>query len=153
MKYLVQRMIYVKNLLLIIPKGFSKLDNWLTNSVFKRQILPISSQRGLTKSHSQKNMNNCFRNLLTKTTHRRVNSFLFMVNVRCLPETYYRVSNSGVARAFTGGRAAHPEDQNEEENEENLRKNESKYLKMRKDWGNVLILPTWEWEAGYSPGE
>ena len=28
---------------------------------------------------------------------------------------------SGVARAFPGGRAAHPENQNEEENEENLR--------------------------------
>ena len=30
--------------------------------------------------------------------------------------------DSGIARAFLGGRAAHPEDQNEEENEENLRK-------------------------------
>ena len=40
---------------------------------------------------------------------------------------------SGVARAFPGGRAAHPEDQNEEENEEKLRKNERSYRKMRKD--------------------
>ena len=40
---------------------------------------------------------------------------------------------SGVARAFPGGRAAHPEDQNEEENEENLRKNGRTYRKMRKD--------------------
>ena len=31
---------------------------------------------------------------------------------------------SGVARAFPGGQAGHPEDQNEEENEEYLRKNE-----------------------------
>ena len=30
---------------------------------------------------------------------------------------------SGVARAFPGGRLAHPEDQNEEENEKILRKN------------------------------
>ena len=29
-------------------------------------------------------------------------------------------SGSGVARAFPGGQAAHPEDQNEEENEERL---------------------------------
>ena len=59
--------------------------------------------------------------------------------------------HSGVARAFPGGRAAHPEDQNEEENKENLRKNERTYRKMRKDWGNVPILPTQEWEAGYGP--
>ena len=42
------------NLLSMIPKTFSKLDNRLSNPVFKRKILPISSQRGLTKSHSQK---------------------------------------------------------------------------------------------------
>ena len=62
---------------------------------------------------------------------------------------------SGVARAFPGGQAAHPEDQNEEENEEKLRKNGRTYRKMRKDWGNVpgnvCILPTREWEAGYGP--
>ena len=43
----------------------------------------------------------------------------------------------------------HPEDQNKED----LRKNErhSWYRKMmRKDWQNVLILPTREWEADYS---
>ena len=33
------------------------------------------------------------------------------------------VLSSGVARAFPGGRLAHPEVQNEEENEETLRKN------------------------------
>ena len=45
-----------------------------------------------------------------------------------------RVSNlfSGVARTYPGGRAANPEDQNEEENQENLRKNERTYGKMRK---------------------
>ena len=41
--------------------------------------------------------------------------------------------NSAVARAFPGVRVAHPEDQNEEDNEENLRKNEKTYRKMRKD--------------------
>ena len=58
---------------------------------------------------------------------------------------------SGVARAFPGGWAVRPEDQNVEENEEKLRKNKRTYRKMKKDWGNVLILPTWEWEAGYGP--
>ena len=58
---------------------------------------------------------------------------------------------SGVARAFPGGRAAHPEDQNEEENEEKLRKNDRSYRKMRKDWGNHPILPAREWEASYGP--
>ena len=53
-------------------------------------------------------------------------------------------TSSGVARAFQGGRAAHPEDQNEEENEKTLRKNERNYRKMRKNWGNVLILPNRE---------
>ena len=32
-------------------------------------------------------------------------------------------ASSGVARAFSGGRLAHPEGQNEEENEQSLRKN------------------------------
>ena len=58
---------------------------------------------------------------------------------------------SGVARAFPGERAAHLEDQNEEENEENLRKYEINYRNMGKDWGNGPILPTREWEAGYGP--
>ena len=49
--------------------------------------------------------------------------------------------HSGLARAFLGGRVAHPEGQNEEENEEKLRKNERKHRKMRKNWENVLILP------------
>ena len=34
--------------------------------------------------------------------------------------------NSGVARAFPGGRLAHPESQNDEENEKSLRKNKKK---------------------------
>ena len=63
-----------------------------------------------------------------------------IINLACI--TYYELTMfcfvlfcltvSGVARAFRGGRVAHPEDQNEEENEENLRKNERNYGKMRK---------------------
>ena len=63
----------------------------------------------------------------------------------------YKHLLSGLASAFPGGRVAHPEDQNEEENEENLRENERIYWKMRKDWRNNPILPTRGWEAGCSP--
>ena len=52
------------------------------------------------------------------------------------------VKGSGVARAFQGGRAAHPEPQIEEENEEELRKDERKSRRMRKNQGNVAFLPT-----------
>ena len=45
-----------------------------------------------------------------------------------------RPTHSGVAKTFPLG-AAHLEDQNEEENEENLRKNGRKYREMRKAWG------------------
>ena len=44
-----------------------------------------------------------------------------IIVVKC--RTYNCIACSGVARAFPGGRATHPEDQNEEENKENLRKN------------------------------
>ena len=49
--------------------------------------------------------------------------------------------SSGVARAFLGGRVAHPEDQNEEENSEKLRKNERKYRKKRKIEEMFLSCP------------
>ena len=71
-----------------------------------------------------------------------------------IPLTYNTkilISNSGIARAFPGGRLAHPDNRNEEENKENLKKNEKNCQKMRKDWGNVLILPNREWKAGYGP--
>ena len=73
-------------------------------------------------------------------------------NISSSADASVSVSYSGVARAFPGGRAAHPEDQNEEENEEKLRKNERSYRKMRKDWGNHPIFPAREWEASYGPG-
>ena len=63
-----------------------------------------------------------------------------------------RFTPSTLARVFPCVRLAHPEDQNEEENEENLRKYERNYRKKRKDWRSVLLLPTREWEAGYGPG-
>ena len=63
-----------------------------------------------------------------------------------LPPVY-----SGVARAFPGGRPAHPEPQIEEENGENLRKDERKSRRMRKNWGNVAFLPTRGWESDYGP--
>ena len=58
--------------------------------------------------------------------------------------------HSGVARAFLGGRVAHPE--GEEENEQSLRKNKKNWSwwfkeKMRK----VELLPTRDCEAGYGP--
>ena len=60
--------------------------------------------------------------------------------------------SSGVARAFQGGRLANhpPERPKWGQNLEYLRGNERNYRNMRKEWGNVLILPTREWEAGYS---
>ena len=39
-------------------------------------------------------------------------------------------STSGVARAFPGGRVAHPEGQNEEENEKSLRKSKKNWSKF-----------------------
>ena len=43
------------------------------------------------------------------------------------------IQTSGVARAFPGGRPAHPEPQIEEENGEKLRKDERKSRRMRKN--------------------
>ena len=40
----------------------------------------------------------------------------------CEPSGYFSTRNNGVARAFPGGQLAHPESQNEEENEKSLRK-------------------------------
>ena len=63
-----------------------------------------------------------------------------------------KLLNSGVARAFPGGRLAHPESQNEEENEKSLRKNKKKnYLNGGGEWGKWKLLPTRDCEAGYGP--
>ena len=59
---------------------------------------------------------------------------------------------SGVARAYPGGRLAHPEGQNEEENKKSLRKNEKHWLKFEEKMRKVELLPTWDCEAGYGPG-
>ena len=64
------------------------------------------------------------------------------------PLPYSSRINSVVARAFPGGRLAHPECQNEEENENKHKKTWSKFEeKMRK----VELLPTRNCEAGYGP--
>ena len=56
---------------------------------------------------------------------------------------------SGEVRTFLGGRLAHPEGQNEEENKYSL-KNWSKFdEKMRK----VELLSTRDCDAGYGPGQ
>ena len=54
--------------------------------------------------------------------------------------------------AFPGGRAAHPENQNEEENEWSLRKNRINWSKFEEKMRKVELLPTQDCEAGYGPG-
>ena len=49
----------------------------------------------------------------------------------------------------SGRQVTHPEDEYEQENE-NLKENKRKYREMRRNWGNIPILPTRWWEAGYS---
>ena len=58
---------------------------------------------------------------------------------------------SGVARAFPGGRLAHPESQNEEENEKSLREKQEKWSKFAGKMRKVELLPTRDCEAGYGP--
>ena len=53
--------------------------------------------------------------------------------------------------AFPGGRLAHPESQNEEENEKNLRKSKKIYQNLRKSMRKEELLPTQDCEAGYGP--
>ena len=62
------------------------------------------------------------------------------------------VKSSGVARAFPGWRLAHPEGQNEEENEKSLRKSKKTWSKLEEKMRKVELLPTWDCEAGYGPG-
>ena len=50
-------------------------------------------------------------------------------------------TRSSVARAFPGGRVAHPEGQIEEENEKILRKNESNLLNIEEKWGKWKSCP------------
>ena len=62
------------------------------------------------------------------------------------------VITSGVARAFPGGRVAHPEGQNEEETKSSLRKNKKNWSKFEEKIRKVELLPTRDCEAGYGPG-
>ena len=59
---------------------------------------------------------------------------------------------NSVARAFPGGRVAHPASQNEEENEKNLRKKKKKWSKLGEILRKVELLPTRDCAAGYGPG-
>ena len=67
----------------------------------------------------------CIRQLLYKKSSAFCNGFLL-----CKP---IRDQLPVACRAFPGGRLAQLEGQNEEENEEKLRKNERKHRKMRKN--------------------
>ena len=72
----------------------------------------------------------------------------------CYSETEcwrYGKTNSGVARTFPGGRVAHPESQNEEENKYSLRKNKKNWPKFEEKIRKVELLPTRACEAGYDP--
>ena len=60
------------------------------------------------------------------------------------------MADSCETRAFPGGRVAHPESQNEDKNEESLRKNKKNYENLRK-MRKVELLPTWNSDAGYIP--
>ena len=60
----------------------------------------------------------------------------------------FSVFFSSVARAFPGGRVAHPESQNEEENEKSLRKNKKKWSKFGGKMRKVETLAhpgLWGW--------
>ena len=61
------------------------------------------------------------------------------------------IVGTGVARAFPGGRVAHPEHQNEEENKKNLRKTKKNWSKFEEKMRKLEGLPTRESEAGYGP--
>ena len=63
----------------------------------------------------------------------------------------YTLITSGVARAFPGGRLAHPEGQNEEENEKHLRKSKKNWSKFEEKMRKVEFLPIRDCEADYSP--
>ena len=67
-------------------------------------------------------------------------------------ETWTRNIFSGVARAFPGGQVAHPDGQNEEENEKKKMRKIGKYwLKFEERMRKVELLPTLDCEAGYTP--
>ena len=66
-------------------------------------------------------------------------------------ESQNSLYSSGVARAFPGGRLAHPEDQNEEENKWSLRKNKKTCSNFEEKMRKVELLLTQDCEAGYGP--
>ena len=56
-----------------------------------------------------------------------------------------------VARALPGGRAAHLEGQEEDENVESLRKNKNNWRKFEEKWESWNSCPLLDCEAGYAP--
>ena len=58
---------------------------------------------------------------------------------------------SGVAKTFPGGRLAHTEGQNEEENKLSLRKHQENWSKCAEKMRKVELFPTRDCEAGYGP--
>ena len=76
---------------------------------------------------------------------------LALWNYPAPPPYSSRINYSVVARAFPGGRLAHPEGQNEEENENSLRKHKKTWSKFEEKIRKVELLPTRDCEAGYGP--
>ena len=77
----------------------------------------------------------------------------FYINLPKIHPIYviWAPSSSGVARAFPGGQLAHPEGQNEEENEKSLRISQKIWSKLEEKMRKVELLPTRNCEAGHGP--
>ena len=69
---------------------------------------------------------------------------------KCQRSPVQFIQHISVARAFPGGQLAHPEGQNEEENEQSLKKNKKKCSRSEEKM-KVELLPTRDCEAGYGP--
>ena len=89
----------------------------------------------------------CIYNNLQTKNQKCLDPFLTLVNKENIPGL--STLSSGVARAFPGGRRAHPEGQNEEESEQSLRKNKknwSRFEEKRGKWKScppgTVTLPT-----------
>ena len=98
---------------------------------------------------------------LCKTLHHCCNLsklFKIMLKLQYVKQTVSKYLQSkiiiiicDVARTFLGRRLAHPEGQNEEENEESLRKSKKNCSKFEEKMRKVELLPIRDCEAGYGP--
>ena len=59
------------------------------------------------------------------------------------------LNNNDVARAFLSRQVTHPEGQNEDKNDESLRRNKEKIMEIWAKMRNEERLPTWDCEDGY----